>query len=131
MGMSQAEVAGVAFSANPITGDHREVLINASWGLGESVVSGQVTPDNVVAAKDDGKTIVLAPELNDDDRDRLQILEDERTLKGRKAAIDNRIKAAIGDASYGVLPNGRTFSYKANKNNVRTLRAPKAEEPTR
>ena len=57
MGMIQAEVAGVAFSANPITGDRREVLINASWGLGESVVSGQVTPDNVVASKDDGKTI--------------------------------------------------------------------------
>ena len=57
MGMIQAEVAGVAFSANPITGDRREVLINASWGLGESVVSGQVTPDNVVASKDDGCTI--------------------------------------------------------------------------
>ena len=57
MGMIEAEVAGVAFSANPITGDRREVLINASWGLGESVVSGAVTPDNVVASKDDGRTV--------------------------------------------------------------------------
>ena len=57
MGMIEAEVAGVAFSANPITGDHREVLINASWGLGESVVSGAVTPDNVAASKDDGRTV--------------------------------------------------------------------------
>ena len=54
MEMVPAEVAGVAFSVNPITGNHDEVLINASWGLGESVVSGQVTPDNVVAAKADG-----------------------------------------------------------------------------
>ena len=57
MGMIAAEVAGVAFSTNPITGDHREVLINASWGLGESVVSGEVMPDNVVASKDDGRTV--------------------------------------------------------------------------
>ncbi len=54
MGMIRSEVAGVAFSANPITGDRDEVLINASWGLGEAVVSGQVTPDNVVASKSDG-----------------------------------------------------------------------------
>ena len=54
MGMIRPEVAGVAFSANPITGDRDEVLINASWGLGEAVVSGQVTPDNVVASKSDG-----------------------------------------------------------------------------
>ena len=57
MSMIQAEVAGVAFSANPLTGERREVLINASWGLGESVVSGQVTPDNVLASKEDGGTI--------------------------------------------------------------------------
>ncbi len=54
MAMISSEVAGVAFSANPITGNHDEVLINASWGLGESVVSGQVTPDNVLADKSDG-----------------------------------------------------------------------------
>ncbi len=54
MGMIRSEVAGVAFSANPITGARDEVLINASWGLGEAVVSGQVTPDNVVASKSDG-----------------------------------------------------------------------------
>lgn len=54
MEMVQASVAGVAFSANPVTGNHDEVVINASWGLGESVVGGRVTPDNVVAAKSDG-----------------------------------------------------------------------------
>jgi pyruvate,water dikinase len=33
------------------------VLINASWGLGESVVSGRVSPDHVVARKTDGETL--------------------------------------------------------------------------
>lgn len=57
MSMIPADVAGVAFSANPLTGERREVLINASWGLGEAVVSGQVMPDNVIASKQDGKPI--------------------------------------------------------------------------
>jgi pyruvate,water dikinase len=44
--------AGVAFSLNPVTGATDEVLINSSWGLGEAVVSGFVTPDNFIAGKD-------------------------------------------------------------------------------
>lgn len=47
-----AEVSGVAFSTNPITGDGREVMINASWGLGSAVVDGLVTPDAYTVAKE-------------------------------------------------------------------------------
>lgn len=43
--MVAADVAGVLFTRHPVTGD-RERVIEASWGLGEMVVSGQVTPDN-------------------------------------------------------------------------------------
>lgn len=42
--MVASEVAGVLFTRNPVTGA-AERLIEASWGLGEMVVSGQVTPD--------------------------------------------------------------------------------------
>ena len=48
-----AATSGVVFSANPITGNRDEVLINACWGLGESVVSGTVTPDTYVVRKSD------------------------------------------------------------------------------
>ncbi|MBW3652888.1 MAG: PEP/pyruvate-binding domain-containing protein [Actinobacteria bacterium] len=40
-----ADVAAVAFSANPLTSSRDEVVINVSWGLGESIVGGTVTPD--------------------------------------------------------------------------------------
>jgi pyruvate,water dikinase len=43
-----ADVSAVVFSANPLTGCRDEVIINASWGLGESVVGGSVTPDTYV-----------------------------------------------------------------------------------
>lgn len=45
-------VSGVAFSLNPVTGAHDEVVMNASFGLGEAIVSGLVTPDSYVAMKD-------------------------------------------------------------------------------
>ena len=44
--MANARVAGVAMTLNPINGDRSKVVIDASWGLGESVVGGTVTPDN-------------------------------------------------------------------------------------
>ncbi|WP_406317988.1 PEP-utilizing enzyme [Streptosporangium sp. NBC_01639] len=46
--MVQSEVAGVLFTANPVTGRRREAVIDASPGLGEAVVSGAVNPDHFV-----------------------------------------------------------------------------------
>jgi pyruvate,water dikinase len=43
-----AEVSGVIFTANPTTGARDELVINASYGLGEAIVSGEVSPDTFV-----------------------------------------------------------------------------------
>ena len=50
----RADAAGVVFSANPVTGARDEAVVNAAWGLGESVVSGTVTPDAIVVGHADG-----------------------------------------------------------------------------
>ena len=49
--MVAAEVAGVLFTANPVTGARDEVVVDANPGLGEAVVSGLVTPDHFVLRK--------------------------------------------------------------------------------
>ena len=49
--MVKSDISGVMFTADPVTGEDR-VIIEASWGLGESIVSGLVTPDSYVLAKD-------------------------------------------------------------------------------
>ena len=49
--MVDSDKAGVMFTVNPSTGENI-ALIEGSWGLGESVVSGSVTPDNYAVAKD-------------------------------------------------------------------------------
>ncbi|HEY7269739.1 MAG TPA: PEP/pyruvate-binding domain-containing protein, partial [Dehalococcoidia bacterium] len=51
MGLVPSEASGIAFTAHPVTGDRDQVVINASFGLGEAIVSGRVTPDSFVVHK--------------------------------------------------------------------------------
>jgi pyruvate,water dikinase len=49
--MVAARAAGVAMTLNPANGDRSKIVIDASFGLGETVVGGLVTPDNFVVDK--------------------------------------------------------------------------------
>jgi len=49
--MVNSRTAGVMFTLNPLNGDPSKIVIEASWGLGEAVVSGSVTPDRFVVDK--------------------------------------------------------------------------------
>lgn len=49
--MVNSRVAGVAMTLDPLTGDRTRIVIDASYGLGELVVSGVVTPDNYTVEK--------------------------------------------------------------------------------
>jgi pyruvate, water dikinase len=49
--MVNARTAGVAMTLDPCNGDRSRIAIDASWGLGEAVVSGEVTPDHFVVDK--------------------------------------------------------------------------------
>ena len=50
--MVQSEVSGVMFTANPLSGLRSEQVIDATFGLGEALVSGQVEPDHYVVAQE-------------------------------------------------------------------------------
>lgn len=54
--MVDAQVAGVLFTADPVTGTRTRTVIDASPGLGEAVVSGAVVPDRVVVDADGVRT---------------------------------------------------------------------------
>jgi pyruvate, water dikinase len=49
--MVNAKSAGVILTVLPTTGDLDHVMIEGNWGLGESVVSGEITPDNFIVNK--------------------------------------------------------------------------------
>lgn len=113
MELVPSDVSGVAFTVNPLTGSADEIVINASWGLGEAIVSGRVTPDSYVVRKHDlqlvsreiydketmilpdpsgrSGTVVLAVEAA---RMRASALDDEQTLA--LARLCCRIEAFYG-----------------------------------
>ncbi len=88
--MIQSEVSGVSFSINPVTKDSSQIITEAGYGLGEAIVSGDITPDSYVYSKktkqiitkaisrqtkclmlsEDGKNIWAAP-VDDFDRQKL------------------------------------------------------------
>jgi phosphohistidine swiveling domain-containing protein len=101
-----SEASGVAFTANPITGLRNEVIIDSTYGLGEALVSGLVTPDHYeilfdnkqnpeiriktigeksirIIGKSDGGTETLITENNDK---QLEALADEYIIQLAKLA---------------------------------------------
>jgi pyruvate,water dikinase len=77
--MVQSERSGVMFTVEPVTSDRRKITIEAIYGLGEGIVSGQVTPDLYVV-----------------DKETLQILEKTVAEQDRKL-VRSREAAAAGD----------------------------------
>ncbi len=51
--MVESEKSGIAFSVHPVTQDYNQLIIEAGFGLGEAIVSGQITPDSYVVDKQD------------------------------------------------------------------------------
>jgi pyruvate,water dikinase len=52
-----ADSAGILFTANPVNSRRDQMFLNASWGLGEAVVGGLVTPDSLTLDKSTGAVI--------------------------------------------------------------------------
>jgi len=49
--MVQSDISGIAFTVHPVTEDYDQMIIEAGYGLGEAIVSGQITPDSYVVGK--------------------------------------------------------------------------------
>ena len=53
----KGESSGVLFTANPVTGQRGQAMLTATWGLGEAIVGGLVTPDTLVIDKQSGRIL--------------------------------------------------------------------------
>lgn len=99
--MVASQVAGVMFTANPLTTATDELVINASWGLGEAVVSGIVNPDQYVvkASTLNIKEKVLGSKTHRIDRD-----PDALTgVVHREVPESDRAKFSLDDTQLGQL----------------------------
>src|SRR5205085_5476747 len=50
--MIPSEISGVTFTANPVSGDRGEIIVESSWGMGAAIVDGRVTPDHYVVERE-------------------------------------------------------------------------------
>ena len=123
--MVQSDVSGILFTANPATGERSEMIINASFGLGEAVVGGQVTPDTytvdreTMQAKD---TIIGAKEQKivadgDQGTKLTDIAEDER---GESSLSDEAIKELVtlalkAEAHFDGVPQDIEWAYAGGR----------------
>ncbi|NMM61904.1 phosphoenolpyruvate synthase [Clostridium sp. P21] len=55
--MIEGQISGVLFTVNPTTNNKDEIMINSTYGLGEAVVSGMVTPDTYICLKNNSKVL--------------------------------------------------------------------------
>jgi pyruvate,water dikinase len=91
--MIPATVSGILFTANPATGERSEMIINASFGLGEAVVSGQVTPDTYIVDRNSlvTKETVIGPKAQ-------QIVSDGiQGTKLKDIAEEQRSQSSLSD----------------------------------
>lgn len=98
-----ARVSGVAFSVHPVTGNRERMVIEGTWGWGEAVVQGVVSPDHIEICKEDRR--VLSHDVADKglmstfDYARGEIVEAEMPARFRNAPIlDEEQIGAVADA---------------------------------
>lgn len=98
--MVNARAAGVAITMNPTTGDRSKITIDASYGIGELVVSGQVTPDNIVLDK---VMLVIVSETLGDKHAELVPDRAARTLVEREVDESRRRRRCLTDAEVAAV----------------------------
>jgi len=98
--MVDAEISGVLFTCNPVTGDPSMVAINASWGLGIGVVGGELTPDDYLVSKITGEVVrrTVSTKL-------VEYVPDPagRGTIRRDVAAERRVEPCLGDGELVAL----------------------------
>lgn len=90
--MIQSETAGVLFTVNPVTQNEEEMQIDASYGLGESVVSGHVTADAYIC---DRSGTLLQMTIGDK---KTEIVYEEKGTKKIEVSSERQKERALNDA---------------------------------
>jgi pyruvate,water dikinase len=93
--MVPSEVSGILFTANPVNGARSEMIVNSSFGLGEAVVSGQVTPDTYVV---DRQTLAVSETIIGDKAQQI-VAEGAQGTRMEEVTEKQRATASLSDAA--------------------------------
>jgi pyruvate, water dikinase len=98
--MVDAVASGVMFTCNPVSGDPSTVAVNASWGLGQAVVAGEVTPDDYLVSKVTGE--VLRRAVGEKQIEYVPDVEGAGTVRA-EVPPERREAACLDDGQLGAL----------------------------
>jgi len=90
--MVQSQASGVMFTLEPVTSDKRKIVIEAVYGLGEAIVSGEVTPDLFIVDKDEMR--IVGKKIN---KQEWQLIKNPAAQNGHlniKAPIEPELQSA-------------------------------------
>lgn len=99
--LAHGQAAGVCMSCDPVTGDRGTIVVNASYGLGELVVSGVVTPDDYRLARGDGVMLSFTPGY----KDLMLVMGDDAPVEV-EVPEDLREQRVLDDADLAELHDG-------------------------
>lgn len=88
--MVNSEVSGIVFTANPVSGDKKQIIIETVWGLGEYIVQGKVTPDQHIVSKYHYQTISHTPAAQD-----IQLVRAQHETKEIKVPLSKQKRPKI------------------------------------
>jgi pyruvate,water dikinase len=127
--MVEARTAGVMFTLNPLNGDRSLVMIEASWGLGEAVVKGDVNPDRYSVSKVTGS--VVATEIGDKEHEYRFDPGSGRVApvpvagpRRREACLSEKLRGAPQDIEWAIDGAGRIYLLQVRPETVWSSRAP-------
>lgn len=128
--MVESEKSGVLFTINPLSQNTDEMQINASYGLGESVVSGRVTPDSYIVQKD-GKLLESTigskkTKIVYGSKDTVEIAVDEDKRKARVLSyneISELVNCGLKIEKHYHMPMDIEWAVKDNKVYILQARA--------
>lgn len=103
--MVQSEVSGIAFSVHPVTEDYNQLIIEAGFGLGEAIVSGQITPDSYVVHKK--QKDILDINISEQDKELVKGIKENVWKKipksrGSKQKLTGKQILQLADAIMGI-----------------------------
>jgi pyruvate,water dikinase len=98
--MVDARAAGVAMTIDPVNGDRSTIVIDAAWGLGELVVSGTVTPDNLHVDK---VMLTIVEERVGDKHIELVADPDARAIREREVEPERRTVRCLTDGEVAAV----------------------------
>lgn len=117
--MVESEVSGIAFSVHPVTEDYNQLIIEAGFGLGEAIVSGQITPDSYVVEKTPRR--IIDKNISEQERGLYRLIRPNMYITNAERGKELKNEARCGGNEWTDIPKGKGARQKLSDEQILEL----------